>query len=831
MKTKIFNILFLLLSINLFAEGDFNKIDEITKEFSSRDRTRAIVMTGVSTGFAYVPIVGGGLSKTFDVLDKAAEWNMNKELAEQYQYYLYKIYLNDSKFFKSALEIKNDVDRAKTIFSKISDLDDYHKLIPGNPKNQAIYNSYAIEKIIEVTKALGAENVEQSKAIEELQTNYNSLQKKLAMKEGGRTIASLNENITSSQLEFQKAAEKAKKALSTIDNLKSTDIINENDPKLKTKAVEQFAYNYNDFNESLQKGVAYAANAYQMAVNLGLHGSDQEKVAKGLQYFAAVATISNAIVKQDPQSIMQAGLAITSLFGHPKGQEDLKHKEIMEAFGQMFEMQRAMLKNQAEMYALEVKNYELISSLYQMSQSKFVDISDGLDIILGNEAVLQKSIVDYSNLAPNLEACDIFLNSRFSCPPSELEDHSNISKCIKRISKTNFEIPNNTFFMSTIFGNYNKLDDAKKHLTENYDDYLKCQKGMSDLFASTSADAHSAFLVASTIDSNQTGYQQVVAKTYAPLTSLVKKLYSTDVDAYTLYSILLAPSTQLNQFSFKLLNASSWYNSIDSDNFLTKNQVYTALDNLIYVPNFEKYALQQIQMINYSENIKKDSNGDLDLNPNFITSPLVNSKNKKIADRLFNLEKIVNIAIAQQTLLSGQPFLELAENYISKSMAGTSEQELTLKLIKNNGFFRINFLKQLLRNVLGNSIKKDLSYSPEYKTFNQRLAKNIEDYEKYRLANNQECNSSVKKEDKCKSDIYNTLSQYLELKGNKIIFKDYQNQTFQIELPEARLLKVDSIENTAELKQLYKLRSLLEEIISKSDFFFNFAINQNYYTF
>lgn len=822
---------------------DFKDLDSIQNEYTRREADRSVVFGYLKTGTslamigvgaaaaagsfgvlapATIPLTTLGVTGVVSGLDILSQMVSSEQITEQYNAFIFKVYKNDSDAFKVILSEKDDVKRSQLIFNKISELNDYKNLIPSDPAKRSIYNSTAIIKIIEVTKGLAAENIEQSNAIRKLEANYNSLKSKMDNPEKRKLLISYNENALEASKNLAETTKNASRAVASIDGATAEELKDPKHPKVVTPKAATFKENYEKFHSTLEQTLFYYQGAYQIAVNLGLNGKDQERMAKGMMYLNTAFSISKAYVTMNPQDIMGAAINVTSLFGK-KQQVDPKHEAIMASFGKLFETQALILKNQAEIYNLQIKNYELLVSLYEYSQKEFIKLEDGLDLILGGQAVLQKQVVDYSSLSPKLDACDAFLNSRIVCPPSDFEDADSLLSCVKRSAKTNFEIPH-VIYTNTLYGQYMNLSEVEEHLKSNFDSYNACQSGMADLFPSkTSGSIHSAFLTSVVVENGKTGYQEIVSKNYLPLLDLTKIFYRNNNDLFLFYLLISNPSPSLNQFSYKLMSASHWLKTteIDKVKALSGKQVLNALENLIYVPNLEKYVVTELQMLPYMQYVPSNFNMSSSLDPNFLAVGLKNSSNSRIADRLFSLEKLVNIAIAQQTLLSGEPFIDKVDYLLQDENIGTREQNAILKLLRNNSFFRLNYLKLVLRNFLGYSFNRNpnLDYAKQFDT-------NLKSYREYVSSGFRSCESK-----KCNEPIFLELNKKFKLEGNRIRFNDRERGDFLVELPDADFLSTSNLEHTAELKRLFTLRSIIENKIYESSKFTDIAINQNYYTF
>ena len=822
---------------------DFKNLDSLQKAYAERESIRYYVMTGVKTlggigatglGIAAtagsfgtlspwtMPLVGGGIALGLSGLDDLSKMVSSKSLNEQYNSFIYALYKQDSAAFASILKEPDDVKRAKTVLEKIATLDSYKELIPSDPAKRSIYNSAAIVKIIEVTKALAQENIDQNVELKKLESDYASLKKKMESLETKRQVTAFNEALINATLSYAQATDGARRAIASIDQAEIEDIKDPANPKVFTPKDKNFREEYQKFHSYLEQTASYYESAYQIAVNLGLHGKDQERMSKGMAYLNTAISVSRAIATNEPQAYMAAAVSVTGLFAK-KSAVDPKHQQIMEAFGKMFEMQTMILKNQQEIYNLQVKNYELLVSLYEFTQKEFIQMNDGLDVILGGQAVLQKQIVDYSKLRSQLESCDEFLNSRLNCPPSELEDPSTIPDCLKRSLKTDFEVPTDKIYYTGVYGQFKNLSSVENHLKNNLEAYYACQEGMATLFPATTSNIHSAFLTSNVVEAGATGYQTIVAKSYLPLMDLAKKYYAKDNDLYLLYVMLLNPSTTLNQYPFKYLNARQWMNSLNTDDSrsLSAKQVQNVLENLIYVPNLEKYVSIELQMLNYMQYVPSSFTTDSNLDPTFLETGLNNSGNRKIADRLFTLEKMVNVAIAQQTLLAGEPFIDKVDFFLQPSNAGTPEAAAALKLLRSNVFFRLNYLKHNLRSALSYSVNRNPALSYE-----KQLEVNLKLYNEYVTSGYQSCNQA-----NCENVIFKGLSNRYKLSGKKIRFLDKDRGDFTVELPSADFLSNNSFEHTAEMKRLFSLRVLIESYIYKSKTFSDLAIDKNFYAF
>jgi hypothetical protein len=291
--------------------------------------------------------------------------------------------------------------------------------------------------------------------------------------------------------------------------------------------------------------------------------------------------------------------------------------------------------------------------------------------------------------------------------------------------------------------------------------------------------------------------------------------------------MLLSPSQSINQYNFKLTNAKRWFNSVefDQERKLSQKTYQDVLENLIYVPNLEKYASIQLQMLNYTQYVPSKFDANSTLNPNFLKVGLANSTNETIRNRLLILEKLVNVAIAQQSLLSGEPFVGQVDYLLNPSNAGTVAQNAVLKLLRNNTFFRLNYLKLSLRNMLTYTVNR----KPNLK-YTEQLNANLKAYADYINSGYQNCEiKGQQKNPNCDEVIYSGLSDHFKIIGKKIIITDKDRGDFSIDLPNAEYLSTNNFEHTAELKRLYSLRALIDSYVFKSKDFYNRAIDENYY--
>lgn len=821
------------------AQDDFKTLSDLQKLHEQHDQARSLTMGGVrlassfslmaigtyttvQSGFTSTPytwpMIALGLTEMTDSLVDLTKWKSASNVSEQYNAFIYEVYKKDANEFKTALAEPDDVKRAKWMLAKVTDLSTYKDLVPNDADKRSIYNSTAIIKIIEVTKALAQEDLTQGAVIKKLQDDFNALKNKCDDPDTKKKVVLLNDKLLDAAKAIGATTQQAARTVASLDGAKPSELVNPANPAQPTAKAQDFTKEYEKFHTDLEKAARFYGEAYVLAVNLGLHGKDQERMQKGVTYLDAVVTVSKAITTKEPHDIMAAAISVTSLFGK-KTAGDPKHEQIMAAFDKMFELQTAMLQNQARIYEVQVKNYELLVSLYDMTEKGFVKVDDTLKVLLGGQAVLQKAVVDYSTLLPELQACDQFFNSRIECPPSELEDVNSIPKCLKRSLKTHFEVPARTMNYAGVFGQYNAMAPLQAHFTKHVGHYRQCKAGLDRIFGIPASPVHSAFLTAATVADNSTGYEKVVATSYEPLLELTRRYYSHNNDTFLLYLLLSSPAAELGKFDVRLSAASRWLADISNEKALTPAQVMNNLGALIYVPNLEKYVSIGLQMLPYQEFVPDNADAATAISPEILSRGVFHSTNDAIANRLYIMEKLVSIAIAQQSLLSGEPFIGTVDYFLEPRNSETPEAKAAAKLLRHNTLFRTNYLKQSLRNMLTYQVNRDgkLTYPAQF-TANLKL------YEEYLRSGFEKCGKGD-----CTDPMFAALRKRFRVLGSTVVFRDHMGIDFAVSLPTGQELASDSYVYPQELKRLLDLRSLIEAAIYKSSLFVRTAIDQNNY--
>ncbi|MCO4755831.1 MAG: hypothetical protein KC478_15225 [Bacteriovoracaceae bacterium] len=643
---------------------------------------------------------------TADLGNLAVDWAMDYQIQEGARGAIYKAWVADRARIETAFRVTDHVERTKKVYDVLNEMDAFgYKLGEDrlSTDERAILNSRMILRLSVVTKEITFNTLQNTQEIDKLKASGEKYKQFLRSKfPDFQNFLKLEGERQELYQEFNEGSGRAARRIASVmENNTPEDIrsgtISEADKVTLKETMAEVA-------DTMAKAEEYLSKSAIIANNL-LKGKDLERANKAIFYASNGVKVIGGIAKAysgDPMGAMDAMVGISNLIGgnSKPSPEALRHQAVMKAFGQVFANQRKIIKNQERMFKLQVKTYKLLANLHKLTRQNFRYLNERIDVMLGNQAALLGNVVEFSDVKENLNYCKDFLNSRFKCRPEFLESNGDILKCISQV-KNQKEVGDyrDTFVpveqpMSTVLvqGGYSDYSKMLEHFNvgQNKTGFKKCYSGLKTLLGH---DLHPLFLSRTyPKEGSFTSYNDdFLFPVYKPLMELAGKYFmSNEKSANSFYKALLIPHKDFTALSQKSQRMMTLFTDVDEYELLTQTQIKDGLTSHVYVPALDHYLSAFTEMSSYWDLVEGNVSNNFNLVSYDGFGGLMNTSGSQDLNKYYRkLVKVVEIAIAQQNLLSGDILIPFIRN-IAKRGKRHPDFLTAEKAVKNNQYLARN---------------------------------------------------------------------------------------------------------------------------------------------
>lgn len=445
----------------------------------------------------------------------------------------------------------------------------------------------------------------------------------------------------------------------------------------KIAKTEKFIAQTQQISEALEVG-------FDIAVKLGLKGSDQEKVAKGMVYAKAALGIAAGVARIYAGDYFGGAIqtiqSVGGLFGgdEPKPSPEMQAiMQLQQEMNQRFDIVDAKLDT---ILSLQIRLHKDLSKNIkanrELMQYRFNNVDYQLAEIINNQGVIQ------SQLKTLLE--------------------KDINNCYTLLNKVIDERPE--IGELTTYQNYVDLYDVDKAACAS------CVTGIRDWLNLTAPNSSNIKLGSFTVDSEDSDYIDNEFDTYKKMVTFYNWYYDNQLgNKENAFQLLSIPTKNVdeNQEVYCELRNEDFNSIIKSDDALNKNYYldpYSFRDFVtIYAIFYPFFEFQDTEASNaYQPFSTQDFIGFSTERPSILAARkgIINSH----TESMLNVSKIIK---AQQALMSGhnliQPFYYIIyqDNYsnhaIEYNSTSYSAKQLAIDILSNNPTMAQNFATYVLR--------------------------------------------------------------------------------------------------------------------------------------
>jgi len=415
----------------------------------------------------------------------------------------------------------------------------------------------------------------------------------------------------------------------------------------------------NDISSKFQKVAKFAYDVAKFGEKLGI-GSAQDikhvrEFAKGASVVVSVANIAGAFISGNFIGGLMSLGGVAGLGGDSGDAQ--RHEEIMEALAQIDEKITIIDKKVDKVLELQIDTLKSIYALHNNLIESVKSIKYDLKMVLWEQQVLKEVVMDSSDLNSKINSCKVFLNTR------EITEELKPS------------------YVDFRYGSFDNWSDLTYHLGSYEDKWQACEDGMSILFAKD--DINSWLKMQSYSDtSGENGLvSQFIDPIYLPTLALLQQNYGYTTGVF-----------------YALANPSLDY-SFDSRAFVDDSLVDDSknnmgnISNLIHTQKLKYYTYMLMETLLYDNFRGVQKPYDIE---EIVASN--NSNHTLSFIKINSALKSINLAIAQQNLISGDLVVPLIHN---KLFSNTPESEAirdnTIRALANNSFLAHNYLVHQFR--------------------------------------------------------------------------------------------------------------------------------------
>lgn len=417
-----------------------------------------------------------------------------------------------------------------------------------------------------------------------------------------------------------------------------------------------------------------AQASHQVAMNIGLKGKDAENVGQALEWINAGAQVGVAIAEPTPATVMNALASVTALFSDP--QPDPQIEMLMKNFGAIHDS----LHRIEEAIQTVHENQALIMKQLLGAENRIIAKLDEINKILKKSYELKKdhAALQIQLIADHVDGYRVFLEGR--------DIYLN-------------KIPTTKYY-NLISGHY-RIDD--KGRTKLWNAITK----LEDLLTAVPVHQywlHSLWNEESQFADDVTEFEIII------FTPLIKRVLDScerqGISIGTLVKNVSNPCITPEDLVFRYYNdGQPHFHGYKVDSSISAN----ALQRLIHPRVVIKHSIDLLEMRMYLGATLSDEDKEL-LTPEMIFESLPGSddvfrrelRRARTERALTSARKLLDIAITQQVLLSGDYGLISLQHDLEKVLAnGDSENKLG-EFLDNNSLLTRNLFISSIRSHLKN---------------------------------------------------------------------------------------------------------------------------------
>ena len=809
---------------------ELESLNEIRKDYESIRFAKNAAIYGIQKSADVAEAIGGGvpflgsvtsLVKTvivdtgIDGINALTDHILDSKIEDGVRGALYAAWEKDSQKIENAFAEQDHTRKVEKVYEIIEEFDAFGEHLSSrnlSTDERAVLNSRMILKLSDVTKELTYQSFNNTEEIQKLKTSrdkfHNYLENNFDNFKAFLNLDKEKEEVTSNAMNVTRSSGRA---IASIMEKYSSEELTEN--KISDKDKNQLKNEMLKIDSAAKEIEAYLSKAGTIANNL-LKGEDLKKANEVISIAMNATKIISGAARAysgDPMGAMDVLVGASALLGKKKNDpENMRHAQIMKAFGQVFRNQRQIINNQEKIYDIQVKTYKLIAQVYRYSKESFSFLNERIDVMLGNQASILGNIIEFSDLKEELNSCGEFLNTRFSCRYEYLEGNGNINLCLSQIEKQrpvgdfrDFFIPFSKQMTSTVVrGQFSNFDALVEHFKDedNIYAYQDCKHGLKSIL---SHDFHPIFKSISYPKKGTfASYNEAfVSPVYRPLLDLAKKYMMYDTkSANQFYVSLLMPHEKNKKLSLKHQNIIRIHKDKEEYDLLTYDQINDAMTDLIYTSALDVYLSYFTEISSYWD-ITTRSMEEV-LSRSEIQKLSKRRVSRDIKNSYHKLAKLVNISVAQQNLLSGDIMIPLLSK-ILKHGAKHPDFSLVIKALKNNEYLSHNVVSYILKEAIDNH-PKQVSLYEGYKRLSENGLKGCT----YNASNGAYSN--------CHNQLLKNIKLPISFKDDHILLPDNKTKVKMIsyeDLVSGKLTYSPFLYRTFALReQLYTKMSLFKDI-------------------
>ena len=776
-----------------------------------------------------VPIFGSLLS---GVLEMKTEGYYNRTHFYNYKEYentidanLGEIAKRDSEKLKAILGETSDILRTKLIWDEFKNNDLFTQITTDlSDKGFKAFSGRAITVLAERTVILAEQIHNNSFDIKVLRESYLSFSTNISL-ELKNIKEKINNDINKDDitLKIQENLKKIGRAptsvLGDVKKIGKSEVTISKEEKLRRESEEKLRRDYEELQENIKLFNMYVQSSYEIALNLGLKGKEAQAMGEVVRYVGVAASIGVAYTDPNPKNILNAAIGISSLFAKSKPDPVLeRHKELMEAFNVVFDNQIMIMKNQKIIIEGIEGIQKKLDAYHKENRRWFISTNNSFDTVLENQAVMIDEFRELGVRETVRQKCRSFLNSRFNCPFEDLEEpYGDIQHCVDKISTSDSNFTPSAFKQivnpTIVRGEFNSYGALSEHFfrSDNKENYSACFGELQRVFHGADRDILYAKMYTRKF---QSIYQSDVKSILLPLVDLSQAYYSNPIlddreQDLSFNSLLISLSMPTRSNAWSSSRTRNVKRGIAPQRLLSKGMAKSSLENLYHVAALNQYVTFLLEMLPYFDIVEREniwSNKLTLLSPSEAYETVKMSTNDSVIKMLRNALHFINIAIAQQALMSGDQNIGLIENILERK--GDLSQRLYRALSKSSTL-GANFTMYTVRN--------SLKYTRlDYKGFDydKNLAKNLQKYRQYYSNDYINCSfdfSENQYKEGCSSPFINMLFSKFKLDGRMLVFYD-GIEKYHVPLPSPDLILKGEFYYSS---QLYSLLELKEQVMEK----------------
>ena len=396
-----------------------------------------------------------------------------------------------------------------------------------------------------------------------------------------------------------------------------------------------------------------------------------------------------------------------------------RQREMLQRQQRLLEGQQEIIQGQQDILE-KIKDFERqMTALERQMMARFDEVRHSITEVQWEIAQLGRTLRDYSYLGVNLAGCEDFTKRRTNYGLVSHRDREYVPEIV-----------------SFVTGEWRDWDGLRRHYESNSKIWASCfSPAIRTLFSASRI--HRAFLMSTyTSDEGRGLLSNYINPGFNPLVRLLARHYPLEAEG-------TKPEERMRTFC-SLLNSSLTYegidyrgytlfannvgrycrlneNSIDPVSTFYRESVSSRLDSgpwLIHPDALIYFSYLLMEVLPYYQMTQEDGR--------LLTSDAV-AYGGPGRDRIVEIElvqtayRLVNIAIAQQTLLTGDIFLPLIHRYLFSPASSPDDRKDVINILKHNTFIAKNYLVMQLRRELQLSTKRNSSADQPGNVFSENM--------------------------------------------------------------------------------------------------------------